>query len=537
MSVATERKNFKILVSDKLGEGGLSILRKEPEFQIDEKTGLKPEELKKIIGDYDAILVRSATKLTKDLLDAAKNLKIIGRAGVGVDNVDLDAATKRGIIVMNTPEGNTISTAEHSFSMLMALARNIPQAYESMRKGEWKRSNFMGTELYGKTLGVIGLGRIGREVSKRALAFGMTVLGYDPFIAKDTVRQLGIEVMDLDTLIRKSDFITLHVPASDSTKNIINREAIQKMKKGVFIINCARGGLIDEQALAEAIQSGHVRGAAVDVFLKEPPESYDFVKMDHVISTPHLGASTQEAQENVALLVAEQVADALLERGIRNAVNLPSLDAETMRVLKPWLKLAESIGSIQSQLFGGSFKEINIRYGGIVTNYNLAPLTIAVIKGLLGPVCGPDVNYVNAPAMAKERGLTVNESKTTQSENFSNFITVEVKTDQQTNIVMGTLFGDHELRIVRINEFMLEVIPSGVVLSIYNEDQPGVVGGIGNILGKNKINIAEMTLGRVARGNKTMAMTVINTDQDIPKAVLDELKGFSPIIDAKVIRF
>ncbi|OGW79622.1 MAG: phosphoglycerate dehydrogenase [Omnitrophica bacterium RIFCSPLOWO2_12_FULL_44_17] len=533
----TEKKQFKILVSDKLGEGGLNILKKEPEFQVDNKPGLKPEELKAIIGEYDAIVIRSGTQMTKDILEAAKRLTLVGRAGVGVDNVDMPTATKQGIVVMNTPDGNTISTAEHSFSMLMALARNIAQANESIHKGEWKRAQFMGTELNEKTLGVIGLGRIGREVAKRAIAFGMRVIGYDPYISAENVGQLGIEVVDLDTVFRQADFITLHVPKNDDTKNIINAGSIAKMKKGVSIINCARGGLVDEQALCDAIQSGQVKGAALDVFAKEPPENNPLLVLDHVIATPHLGASTEEAQENVAIAVAQQVADALLERGIRNAVNMPSVDQETLRVLKPWIRLAECLGLMQAQLFGGRFQEVSIRYGGEITNYNMAPLTIAVLKGLLEKVCDGIVNFVNAPAIAKERGIAVSESKTTQVEDFSSFITVEVKMDGQTNSVMGTLFGKREPRIVRINEFFLEMIPRGVVLSIHNEDLPGVVGTIGSVLGKNKINIAEMTLGRVEKKGKAYAMTVINTDQDIPAAVLDELKAVPPIIDAKVIHF
>ncbi|MBI3999462.1 MAG: phosphoglycerate dehydrogenase, partial [Candidatus Omnitrophica bacterium] len=439
--------------------------------------------------------------------------------------------------VMNTPEGNTISTCEHTLSLLMALARNIPQAHTSVRSGEWKRTKFIGTELNGKVLGIIGFGRIGREVATRANAFGMRVLTYDPFITKESVRQLGVEFVDFEPLLKVADFITLHVPLTDTTKNLINEKTFKLMKPGVAIINCARGGLVDEKALHEAIQSGRVRGAALDVFETEPPEKNPLLSLEQVIATPHLGAATQEAQESVGVSVAQQVVDALLDRGIRNAVNLPSVDFETMRVLKPWLVLAERVGSMHAQLFGGGFREVLIRYGGEVTNFNLAPLTIAVLKGLLTPICGETVNYVNAPTIAKERGIAVSESKTTQIEDFTTFITVEVIMDHQKNLIMGTLFGNLDPRIVRINEFFLEAIPKGDVLVINNEDQPGVVGGIGTILGKNKVNIAEMTLGRVVKGAKTFAMTVINTDQTVPSHVLTELKAFSPIIDAKVIKF
>jgi len=528
---------FKILISDPLGDGGLDVFKNQPQLKIDVRIGLKADELKKIVADYDAIIVRSGTHLTKDIIQEAKRLKVIGRAGVGVDNVDLETATKQGVIVMNTPEGNTISTCEHTVSLLMALARNIPQAHASVKRGEWKRPQFIGAELNQKVLGVIGFGRIGREVAFRANAFGMKVLAYDPFISKENLRQLGVEFADFETLVKSSDFITLHIPLTEQTKNIINEKAFALMKKGVYIINCARGGLVDEKALYEAIKSGKVRGAALDVFEKEPPEKNPLLTLEQVIVTPHLGAATQEAQENVGISVAQQVVDALLERGIRNAVNLPSVDFESMKLLKPWLILAERIGLMHAQLFGGSYREVSIKYGGEITNLNIAPLTIGVIKGLLSPICGETINYVNAPAIAKERGITVNESKTTQAEEFATFISVEVTMDHQKNLIMGTLFGNQEPRIVRINEFFLDLLPKGNVLVIYNEDQPGVVGAVGTILGKNKVNIAEMTLGRVVKGKKTFAMTVINTDDAVPTPVLTELKALHPIIDAKVIKF
>ena len=528
---------FKVLVSDPLGAGGLQILKKEPRLEVDVLTGLDENRLKKIVGKYDAVVVRSGTHLTKGVIQEAKRLKVIGRAGVGVDNVDLETATKQGIIVMNTPEGNTVSTSEQTMSLLLALARNIPQACASVQKGEWKRTRFIGTELNGKVLGVIGFGRIGREVAVRAAAFGMRVLVYDPYISKENIRQLGVEFTDLKALFKKSDFITLHVPLTETTRNMINAKTIQMMKQGVSVINCARGGLVSEKALYRAIKSGKVRGAALDVFEKEPPKKNPLLSLEQVIATPHLGAATQEAQENVSVAVAKQVVDALLERGIRNAVNLPSIDFETMRLLKPWLVLAERIGSMHAQLFGGSFRDVSIRYGGEVTDFNLAPLTIAVIKGLLTPICGETVNYVNAPTLAKERGIAVSESKTTQAEHFSTFIAVEVVMDHQKNLIMGTLFGNQDPRIVRVNEFFLDAVPKGDVLFIHNEDQPGVVGGIGMILGRNKVNIAEMTLGRVTKGRKTFAMTVINTDQAVPPHVLKELKAFRPIIDTKVVKF
>jgi D-3-phosphoglycerate dehydrogenase / 2-oxoglutarate reductase len=533
----TKEKTLKILVSDALGPNGMAELRKEKSFSVDEKPGISAEDLKKIIADYDAIIIRSGTRLTKELIEAATKLRVIGRAGVGVDNVDLDAATKRGIIVMNTPEGNTISTAEHTFSMLMALARNIPQAASSVKKGEWKRQQFQGTELNGKVLGVIGFGRIGREVAKRATAFNMRVVVFDPFISKDSMKQSPVEFLELKELLKIADFITAHTPLTPETKGVLNSETFKLCKKGVRVINCARGGIYDEKALVEAIDAGIVAGAALDVFEVEPPPAdHPFLTHPKIISTPHLGAATQEAQENVAIEVVRQVSDALLERGIKNAVNLPNIDGETYKVLKPWITLAEKIGMLHSQLFMGSFQRVTIRYGGEVAKYNLSALTIAVVKGILTPICGETVNFVNAPAMAKERGISVNESRTTDIEDFTNYIEVEVEADAISNRIMGSLFGNQILRIVRINEFLLDVLPQGYVIFIHNEDQPGVVGTIGTILGKNSINIAEMSLGRVLQGKKMLAMTVINTDNEVPEKVLQEIKKFPPIIDVKVVK-
>ena len=366
---------MKILVSDPLGKGGMDILRNEKGLQVDEKVGLKPEELKQIIGEYDAILIRSATKVTKEIIEAGKKLRVIGRAGVGVDNVDLAAATQCGIIVMNTPEGNTISTAELSFSMLMAVSRNIPQADAHVKKGEWKRNKFKGAELNGKTLGIVGFGRIGREVAKRALAFNMKLMVFDPFISKEAVKEWPVEFVDFPALIKEADFITFHTPLTNETKNLLNAETFKLCKKGVRIVNCARGGIVDEVALVEAIQSGQVAGAAFDVFMSEPPAPDNpLLKLPQFICTPHVGAVTEEAQENVALDVAKQVLDALADRAIKNAVNMPSLDPDTLKGLKPWLVLAEKIGMLYPQLFDGSIKKVEIRYGGDPTRFKTASL-------------------------------------------------------------------------------------------------------------------------------------------------------------------
>ena len=528
---------MKVLVADPLGKNGMAILRKEKMLQVEERTGLKPEELRKIIPDYEAVIIRSGTRLTRDILEAATKLRVIGRAGVGVDNVDLETATKRGIIVMNTPEGNTISTAEHTFSMLLALARNIPQAAGSVKAGEWKRHDFLGAELNQKVLGVVGFGRIGREVARRAAVFGMRVVVFDPFISQESVKEHPVEFMDLKSLLKIADFITVHTPLTPETQHLLNQETLNLCKKGVKIINCARGGIVEEKALLEAIRSGKVSGAALDVFEKEPPGDNPLLKLPQVISTPHLGAATHEAQENVAEEVARQVVDALNDRAIKNAVNLPNLDPETFKILRPWLTLAEKIGMLHTQLFGGSLKTVTIRYGGEVTRYTLTPLTNAVMKGLLTPICGETVNFVNAPAMARERGIAVNESRSTQTEDFTNYIEVEASHNHEANRIMGTLFGNKLPRIVNINDFWgLDIDPKGYVLVVKNQDQPGVVGTLGTILGENKINIAEMSLARVKKGNTVLALTTINTDNEIPSKVLAAIKKFKFILEAKVVK-
>lgn len=526
-----------VLVADRLEKDGLAVLQKEKGLKVDVKTGMTPDALKEAIGIYDAVIVRSSTRLTKEILEGAKNLRVIGRAGVGVDNVDLETATKQGIIVMNTPEGNTTATAEHTMTMILALARKVPQAYLSLIEGKWRREEFLGTELYGKTLGVIGFGRIGREVAKRASqGFGMKVLAFDPFITEESVKQFPVDFCDLKKILKQADFITVHTPLTPETKYLIDDKAFALMKPGVRVINCARGGIIEEKALLRAIKSGKVAGCALDVFEKEPPLKNPLLKCPEVIATPHLGAATREAQENVSVAVAQQVIDALRNRAIRNAVNLPSLDPETYRMLRPWIVLAEKIGLLHTQLLGGKLREVTVRYGGEVTHYPLASLTIAVLKGILSPVCGAQVNFVNAPALARERGIVVNESKTTEAKDFANFIEIETSENHEKNRIMGTLFANQDPRIVKINEFLLDAEPKGYMLFIHNEDRPGVVGALGTILGRNNVNIAEMTLGRIKKQNKTLALTVINTDQDVPQKVLQEIKKLTPIIDVKLVK-
>ncbi len=525
----------KILVTDPLPEEGLKILKEKREFQVDVKTELKPENLKEIIKDYEALIVRSATKVTKDIINAGQKLKVIGRAGVGLDNVDLEAATQKGIIVMNTPAGNTISTAEHTMSMILALSRNIPQANSSVKLGEWKRSKFMGVELYNKVLGIIGFGRIGSEVAKRALSFGMRVLTYDPFLSREVAEKLGVEVVELKELLERSDYITVHTPLTEETKHILSREEFSIMKKGVRIINCARGGIIDELALVSAIKEGKVAGAAIDVFEKEPlsPES-ELSKLDNVVVTPHLGASTEEAQINVAIEVAEIVTDALLGKGIRNAANYPSMEQEVYKVLEPYINLVEKLGSFSAQLVEGRFLELNINYSGEIIQHDLSPLTMALVKGILSPILKETVNFINAVSLAKERGINVREAKSSKESEFVNLIQLEIKTDKESRKICGTLSANKKARIVKIDDYYVEVSPVGEMIVINNWDRPGIIGNLGTLLGKHEINIAEMTFGRQKPGG--MAISVLNVDSPISSEILEKIKKLENILSVKVIR-
>jgi D-3-phosphoglycerate dehydrogenase / 2-oxoglutarate reductase len=526
---------MKILISDPLSEEGIKILKEQKDFQVDVKTGLKPEDLKAIIKDYDALIVRSATKVTKEIIDAAANLKAIGRAGVGLDNVDLEAATKRGIMVMNTPAGNTISTAEHAMSLIMAVSRNIPQANQSTKAGEWKRSKFMGTELYNKTLGIIGLGRIGTEVAKRAISFGMRIIAFDPFLSLEIAKQLGVEVVDFKELLSRADYITVHTPLSEETTGLISEKEFGLMKKTAYVINCARGGIVDEEALAKALEEGKIAGCALDVYVKEPPEGTPLLKFPNCIMTPHLGASTEEAQVNVAIEIAEVVRDALTGKGIRNAANYPSIEANVYKILAPYIGLAEKVGALASQLVEGRINKVDVNYSGLLAQqHTVEPLTMALVKGLLAPMLQDTVNFVNALDLARERGIRVQESKSTTEEEFVNLISVDVVSDKGKTQVCGTLFSNNQPRIVKINDFYVEAIPVGYMLVTQNHDKPGIIGALGTILGKNHINIAGMTFGRETEGGR--AITVINVDSQVPANVLSELKKAQHIIDIKQIK-
>ncbi len=524
---------MKVLVSDNISPKGVELLEKAG-LKVDVKTGLSPDELKAIIGQYHGLVIRSATKVTADIIEAAEKLKVIGRAGSGLDNVDRAAATKKGIVVMNTPGGNTITTAEHAIAMMFALARNIPQATVSMKEGKWEKKKFMGIELYNKTLGVLGLGNIGSQVARRAQGLQMNVICYDPFLSDDRAAELGVEKVTLDELFSRSDFITIHTPLTPETKGLINAKTIEKMKDGVRIINCARGGIVNEKDLHDAIVSGKVGGAALDVYEKEPPEDLSLIKLDKVICTPHLGASTAEAQENVAVAVAEQIIDYLLSGVIRNAVNFPSIPSDQLPFLLPYIKLAEILGSFGAQIYEGGVSEVTLEFRGRAREIDTKPVTIAALKGLLSPILLETVNFVNAPIIAKERGIEVKETTSEDALDFHNMLVLRVRANGRETTICGTLYGKTEPRIVRVDNFPVEIVPEGTMLFIYNNDRPGVIGNIGSLLGKNNINIARMHFGRESAGG--MAISVVNVDSDVSDELVNELAGLPNIISVKVIK-
>ena len=523
----------KVLIADKLAEEGIDILKKAG-FIVDCNYGLSEEELKAGIKEYDAIIVRSQTKLTEKIIKEADNLKIIGRAGVGVDNVDVNAATKKGIIVMNAPSGNTISTCEHTFALLLALARKIPWAYNSLCRGEWERARFKGVELYSKVLGIIGLGRIGKEVAKRALAFGMKVLGYDPYILSEVADKLGIKLVELNELLRRADFITIHTPLTPQTKNLISQQEFSLMKPTVFLINCARGGIIDESALYQALKEKRIAGCALDVFEEEPPVNSKVLNLDNVVATPHLGATTSEAQVSVAIEIATCVRDALLGRAIRNAVNYVPIEPEVYKIIRPFIKLCELMGSFASQVIEGRAKEITISYMGEIASFKVDPLADAFIKGFLSHILEEDVSFVNAIAIAKSRGIKIEQRKIREEEEYVNSIRVKIVTEKEEKSLEGTLFANKEPRLVKINEFHIEVSPSNYMVVVYNWDKPGVIGSLGTILANHKVNIAAMSLGRSAPSG--VAVTILNVDTPLREEVKKEILANPNIISLKEIK-
>ncbi len=528
------KKKMKILVSDLLSEEGLEILREGGNLEVEVAVKLPLEKLKEKIKDAQALIVRSGTQVTRDLINAAKQLKVIGRAGVGVDNVDVEAATEKGIIVMNSPGANTISTAEHTVALLLALSRKIPQAYLSLKKGKWERKQFMGVEVHGKVLGIIGLGRIGGEVAKRVQALGMGIIACDPFLSPERARRLGIELVGLEALLGQSDYITVHTSLTEETKHLIGSEEFKLMKKGVRIINCARGGIIDEKALYEAMKSGQVAGAALDVYEEEPPKKNPLMELDNLVATPHIGAATEEAQRNVAIEIAHQVVDALQGRTLRNAVNVPSLEPEVYEELKPYLGLAEKLGSLQSQLLKGRLLTVRIGYSGEITNYTLAPLTTAILKGLLEPILREAVNYVNAPLIAREREIRVVETRSATREDFTSLISLEVESTEAKGSAAGTLFGRGDPRIVRLNNLHVDAVPRGYMLIIFHKDKPGIIGKIGTVLGNEKVNIAAMTLGREEKEGSEL--TVFNLDSSVPERALKEIEKIKEIFQVRLVK-
>ncbi len=526
---------MKILISDKLAQEGIDILKTVKEFEVDCKYGLKPDELKSVIKDYDALIVRSATNVTADVIDAAAKLKVIGRAGVGLDNVDLPAATKKGIVAMNTPAGNTTSTAEHTMSMILALSRNIPQACASLKSGKWERSKFEGVELYGKTLGIIGLGRIGSTVARMAKGFGMKIMAYDPFLSTEIAAKIGVDVAEFEDIIKNADYITIHIPKSNETKNLIGAQELSKMKKTARVINCARGGIIDEEALAQVLQNKTIAGAAIDVFDVEPPDfNSPLLKLDNCVVTPHLGASTSEAQVNVAIEIAESVRNALLGKGIMNAANFPSISAEAYKLLEPYINLAERMGKFGGQLIQGRIKELKITYSGQVTNQKVAPVSMAFTYGLLLPILGENVNYINAMDLARERAINVQEINSTKEEEFVNLVDTQITTDKETFRIWGTLAANNKPRIVKVNDIYVEATPQGYMLFINNNDKPGIVGAIGATLAEGNVNIASISLGRGVQGG--LVISVVNVDSEIPNAVLEKLRKKQDILFVKLIK-
>ncbi|HUK59843.1 MAG TPA: phosphoglycerate dehydrogenase [Stellaceae bacterium] len=522
-----------VLISDDLSPRAIEIFTARG-IETEVKIGLPPDELKKIIGRFDGLAVRSATKVTKPLLAEAARLKVIGRAGIGVDNIDVPAATQHGIVVMNTPYGNSITTAEHAIALMMALARQIPSADRSTQAGKWEKSRFMGMELFGKTLGVIGCGNVGSIVADRAIGLKMKVVAYDPFLSAERALTLGVEKVELDDLFARADFISLHTPLTDATRNIIDAKSIAKMKRGVRIINCARGGLVVEEDLKAALDAGHVAGAAIDVFPVEPAKSNVLFGRDDVIATPHLGASTLEAQENVALQIAEQMSNFLLTGAVENAINMPSLSAEDSARLKPYLKLVEQLGSFAGQLTESDLKSVEIEYCGHAADLNVKPLTALALTSLLAPQLDT-VNMVNAPIVCRERDIVVSETRCSDTVDFQTLVRVKVTTARRTRGLAGTLFGGDRPRIVSIEDIPMEAELGEHMLFVRNEDKPGFIGNLGRALGEAGINIATFHLGRSGPGAD--AVCLIQVDQALDERVLDRVRHLPNVVQAKQLQF
>jgi len=522
----------KVLVSDALAPQGIEVLTSARGIEVLDKPGTSPEELLELIGDVEGLVIRSGTKVTADVIARAEKLKVIGRAGIGVDNVDVAAATARGIVVVNTPEGNNITTAEHAIALMVSLARHIPQATASMKAGKWEKKKFQGMEIYNRTLGVIGAGNIGRVVVSRAQGLGMKVIVADPFLTAEAAARMDVERVEFDELLARADAISVHVPKMKDTIGLLNSAAFAKAKPGVLIINAARGGIVDEEALLEALDSGQVGGAGLDVFVEEPPPAdHPLVNHPNVICTPHLGASTEQAQINVSVAVAEQVRDYLSNEIIRNSINVPSISPELLKEVGPYLTLAEKLGTFQGQLSHGGIDQVEVEYAGEIADMNVAPITIAVLKGLIGPT-KENVNMVNAPVIAQNLGIKVIETKLSHAVDFASCISVRVR-GTVDRLIAGALFHGNQPRIVRVDDFMLEAIPEGPTLLLHNHDQSGVVGTVGGILGEENINISRMQLALVRERHE--AAMLVNVDTIPDERVLERLRNVPHMITAQLV--
>ena len=523
---------MKVLVSDSLAEEG--VKRLESGADVDVITNLSPEELIQKIGEYDALVIRSGTKVTADVIKAADRLKVIGRAGVGIDNVDVEAATKKGIIVLNTPGGNTISAAEHTIAMMLALARNIPQANAALHKGEWNRKKYTGVEFFNKTLGIVGLGRVGAEVASRMKSFGMQIIAFDPFVTEERAKQMGLTLAPLETVLREGDFITVHTPLTNETRNLIDEDEFKIMKKGCRIVNCARGGIINEAALAKAVAEGTIAGAAVDVFTKEPPTGNPLLEQEKVITTPHLGASTAEAQVNVALAVADQILT-IAKGGLpTNAINMPAISPETLAVMEPFMMLAERMGTLLGQLVGTGFESMELIYSGGVAEKDIRPVTISAIKGLLGSLMGAgSVNFVNAQRTLKEMGVKLLESKTESANGYSNAITMKLTKNGATSMLQGTVSGNKETRIVQLDSYKTHIPTEGDMVIAIIEDKPNIIGPCCVVLGEGEINIGSMHVGRIDEGKPQLM--VLSVDHMVSDDIMKKLREVPGVTSAKMV--
>lgn len=526
---------MKVLVSDLFSREGLEVLEKSEGLELVYRPGLTHQELLESVADVQALVVRGGTQVSEDVFAAAPRLKVVGRAGIGVENIDLAAANRKGVVVMNTPFGSTTTTAEHTIAMMMALARQIPEANHSIKAGRWEKDRFLGVEISGKTFGVIGAGKIGKLVVERALGLKMRVIVYDPYLSPEAVRQMGAEQVEFEDLLHQSDFLTLHVPLTMETEHLINAGALAAVKPGCRIINCAMGGLVDEAALMEAILDGRVAGAALDVFARSAEADHPLWKLDQVICTPHLRAATVDAQVNVTVQVAHQIVDFLKRGAVVNALNVPSVGAELLPAMRPYIELAERLGAFQAQINPRGIQSVSVEYAGSVIEYPSEPLTMALLKGLLTPMLGSMVNYVNAPHLARERGIRIIEARTSAGEGFANLIRLVVKGIDGERSVSGALFGTDDYRIVRVDDFSVEAIPEGHLLVLHNDDRPGVIGFVGKVLGDAGVNIAMMNLSR--RKIKGRAVSLLGVDTRVPETVMEQLRNNDHILSAVQVEF